>query len=48
LTVEGNIATDFLQSERMVPEAGQSVEVALQAAIEDLAERIVSQMENRW
>jgi len=48
LNVEGVSSTDFLQSERFVPEAGQSVETSLQASIEDLAERIVSQMENRW
>lgn len=48
MTVAGNVATEFLQSERLVPEAGQSIETTLQAAIEDLAERIVSQMENRW
>jgi hypothetical protein len=46
--IVGNLATEFLQSDRMVPEAGQSVETSLQAAIEDLADRIVSQMENRW
>jgi hypothetical protein len=48
MTVGGNLATEFLQSERFVPEAGQSVETALQAAIDDLADRIVSQMESRW
>lgn len=48
MTTAGNVATEFLQSERLVPEAGQSIETALQAAIDDLADRIVSQMENRW
>ncbi len=48
LTVGGNLATQFLQSERFVPEAGQSIESTLQVAIDDLADRIVSQMENRW
>jgi len=38
----------FSQDERFVPEAGQSVDTAMQKAIEDLAGRIVSQMEIRW
>jgi len=38
----------FSQDERFVPEAGQSVDTATQKAIEDLAGRIVSQMETRW
>ncbi|SMP39197.1 Lipopolysaccharide-assembly [Neorhodopirellula lusitana] len=38
----------FSQDERFVPEAGQSVDTAMQQAIEDLASRIVSQMETRW
>lgn len=38
----------FSQDERFVPEAGQSVDTAMQQAIEDLAGRIVSQMEARW
>lgn len=38
----------FSQDERFVPEAGQSVDIAMQKAIEDLAGRIVSQMESRW
>jgi len=46
--VNGASATEFLQSELFVPEAGQSIETTLQAAIDDLAERIVSQMESRW
>ncbi len=33
---------------RFVPEAGQSIDSATQDAIEQLAERIVSQMEMRW
>lgn len=48
LAVGGNLATEFVQGDRFVPEAGQSVETSLQASIEDLAERIVSQMEKRW
>lgn len=36
------------QTSRFVPEAGQSVDTATQEAIEDLARRIVSQMEMRW
>lgn len=43
-----NMAYTFTQSSRLVPEAGQSVETALQEAIDDLASRIVSQMELRW
>lgn len=38
----------FSQDERFVPEAGQSVDMAMHRAIEDLAGRIVSQMELRW
>ncbi len=48
VVVDGKPATNFLQSERLIPEAGQSIETANQAAIDDLADRIVSQMENRW
>lgn len=48
IAMEGDLATSFMQSERMVPEAGQSIETTLQAGIEDLAERVVSQMESRW
>ncbi len=48
IAMEGDLATSFMQSERMVPEAGQSIETTLQAGIEDLAERIVYQMESRW
>ncbi len=43
-----DLAILFTQTERFVPEAGQSVDTAMQQAIEDLAARIVSQMENRW
>ncbi|TWU41601.1 hypothetical protein Q31b_30520 [Novipirellula aureliae] len=38
----------FSQSARFVPEAGQSIDTATQVAIENLASRIVSQMELRW
>lgn len=38
----------FGQSYRFVPEAGQSIDTATQNAIDGLARRIVSQMENRW
>jgi hypothetical protein len=48
MSVGGDLATEFIQSERLVPEAGQSTQSTLQAAIEDLADRIVSQMETRW
>jgi hypothetical protein len=44
----GDFAIGFGQDSRFVPEAGQSVDSAMQAAIENLAERIVSQMEMRW
>jgi hypothetical protein len=43
-----DLAIAFSQDARFVPEAGQSVDTATQSAIEDLAERIVSQMEMRW
>lgn len=45
---EGDGAIAFAQEARFVPEAGQSVDTATQAAIVDLAQRIVSQMELRW
>lgn len=48
LLPEGNLAILFSQDSRVVPEAGQSIESELQEAIENLAERIVSQMEARW
>lgn len=48
LLPEGNLAIMFSQDSRIVPEAGQSIESELQEAIENLAERIVSQMEARW
>lgn len=44
----GALAITFGQDARFVPEAGQSIDSATQAAIENLAERIVSQMESRW
>ena len=43
-----DVAMVFSQDSRFVPEAGQSVDTATQAAIEELAARIVSQMEIRW
>lgn len=48
LTLETSLATELLQGTRFVPEAGQSIQTALQATIDDLADRIVSQMEYRW
>ena len=42
------IGITFAQESRFVPEAGQSVGLATQAAIEQLASSIVSQMELRW
>ena len=44
----GDLAISFGQDARFVPEAGQTIDSATQAAIENLAERIVSQMEMRW
>lgn len=44
----GELAIAFSQDSRFVPEAGQSIATADQAAIEKLASRIVSQMEIRW
>jgi len=44
----GDLAILFSQDARFVPEAGQSIDSATQAAIEDLARRIVGQMEMRW
>ncbi|NND97670.1 MAG: hypothetical protein HKN47_10120 [Pirellulaceae bacterium] len=41
-------AISFGQSARFVPEAGQSIDTANQQVIENLAARIVSQMEMRW
>lgn len=43
-----DLAISFGQDVRFVPEAGQSIDTATQEAIDDLAERIVSQMELRW
>ncbi len=48
LTIEASLATELMQGTRFVPEAGQSIQTALQATIDDLADRIVSQMELRW
>ena len=41
-------AISFGQNVRLVPEAGQSVDTAMQSVIQRLASRIVSQMESRW
>ena len=41
-------AISFGQNARFVPEAGQSIATATQQAIDNLASRIVSQMEMRW
>jgi len=46
--VDANLGTSLLQSNRFVPEAGQSIQTSLQDTIDDLADRIVSQMEMRW
>jgi hypothetical protein len=43
-----DLAISFNQDARFVPQAGQSIDSATQVAIENLAERIVSQMETRW
>jgi len=43
-----DLALTFASQTRLVPEAGQSIETALQQGIDGLAERIVSQMEIRW
>lgn len=48
VTPSGEFAINFGQDSRFVPEAGQSVDSAMQDAIVDLASRIVSQMEMRW
>ncbi len=45
---DNEVAITFGQDSRFVPEAGQSVASATQDAINNLAERIVSQMEMRW
>lgn len=47
-SLETSQASILTQGSRFVPEGGQSVQVALQESIEDLADRIVSQMELRW
>lgn len=44
----GSLALAFAQESRVVPEAGQPLEVELQSSIDDLADRIVAQMEARW
>lgn len=44
----GNLALTFTQDSRVVPEAGQGLETELQEAIDNLADRIVGQMEMRW
>ncbi len=41
-------AISFSQDFRLVPEAGQSIDTASQRVIENMAERVVSQMEMRW
>lgn len=46
--LENAQATQVIQSSRFVPEAGQSLQTATQETIDDLADRIVSQMESRW
>jgi hypothetical protein len=46
--VDASLGTSLLQGNRFVPEAGQSIQTSLQATIDDLADRIVSQMEMRW
>lgn len=44
----GELAIALIESDRLVPEAGQSITTAQQRAIEQLASHIVDQMENRW
>ncbi|MDA8744985.1 LPS assembly lipoprotein LptE [Rubripirellula amarantea] len=44
----GDLAITFGQDSRFVPEAGQSIDTATEEAIQELASRIVSQMEVRW
>ena len=48
LLPNGSLALSFGQQSRVVPEAGQPIETELQAAIDDLADRVVAQMEARW
>jgi hypothetical protein len=48
LVPTGELAIGFSQDSRFVPEAGQSVDTATEAALQKLASRIVSQMEMRW
>lgn len=45
---EGEFSMTFGQNSWFIPEAGQSMDTATQAAIEKLASRIVSHMETRW
>jgi hypothetical protein len=44
----GELTIAMLESERFVPEAGQSIATSQQRAIEELASHIVDQMEFRW
>ncbi|WP_149495683.1 LptE family protein [Roseiconus lacunae] len=48
VAAEAGDLTGFSQNARFVPEAGQSIDTANLQAIEQLAGRIVSQMESRW
>lgn len=48
LLPDGDTLLAFAQDSRFVPEAGQSIDTATQQAIEQLAARIVAQMEARW
>jgi len=48
VVMDSNLGTSILQTNRFVPEAGQSIQTTLQDTIDDLADRIVSQMEMRW
>ena len=48
IATSDDLTISFGKDASFVPEAGQSVDTANQAVIEALAERIVSQMENRW
>lgn len=44
----GEVTYYFSQQRNFVPEAGQSVSIALQTACEELAQHIVDQLEARW
>ncbi len=48
VAIPDQLGTMLKQGTRYVPEAGQSVQTALQESIDDLADRIVAQMELRW